>query len=312
MILLVSHAGDDHLAPVTTALARRGATHHVLDLADVPQQVGVTVEVAAGEHRALLEGPSGQLDLTACTAVWWRRPQGFQLDPDLDPDQTPFTYNEVHEAVQGLWGVLDVCWVNPPWDNEWAGYKARQLAVAAEVGLTVPSTCITSDPDRARRFVATQHPAPVVYKSFSATEQHWRETRLLRPQEHDQLDRVRLAPVIFQEYVDDAVDLRITAVGDQLFATAIHAARDAYPVDFRMDLRGAAFEPVSLPDAVADRLRTLLRRLGLRYGAIDVRRRTNGDHVFLEVNPAGQWQFVEQRTGQPITEALASLLATGS
>jgi hypothetical protein len=41
------------------------------------------------------------------------------------------------------------------------------------------------------------------------------------------------------------------------------------------------------------------------------RRRRGGEHVFLEVNPSGQWLGFEERTGQPITRALARLLADG-
>lgn len=311
MILLVSHPEDDHLAPVRRELARLGAEHRELDLADIPRRIGVTVEVDAGAT-ARLRTEAGEVDLSTVTAVWWRRPRGFVLDPDLEPCEHAFTYNEVHEAVQGLWALLDARWVNPPWHNDWATYKARQLALATDLGLAVPRTCITSDPDAARAFVAANQPHPVIYKSFSATEDHWRETRLLRPEEHAHLDSVRFAPVIFQEFIGDAVDLRITAVGDDLFATAIHKAPGSYDVDFRMDMRGARFEPTDLPGDVAERLHALLDALGLRYGAIDVRRRADGTHVFLEVNPAGQWRFVEQRSGQPITAAVAALLARPS
>ena len=51
-----------------------------------------------------------------------------------------------------------------------------------------------------------------------------------------------------------------------------------------------------------------MARLGLIYGAIDLRQTPAGDYVFLEVNPAGQWLFVEQRTGQPISEAISASL----
>ena len=48
---------------------------------------------------------------------------------------------------------------------------------------------------------------------------------------------------------------------------------------------------------------------GLVYGAIDMRLTAEGEYVFLEVNPAGQWLFIEERTGQPITAAVADCLA---
>jgi len=57
------------------------------------------------------------------------------------------------------------------------------------------------------------------------------------------------------------------------------------------------------------RLLALQKRLQLVYGAIDMRRTPDGEYYFLEVNPAGQWHFVEQRTGLPISKAMADLLA---
>jgi hypothetical protein len=60
---------------------------------------------------------------------------------------------------------------------------------------------------------------------------------------------------------------------------------------------------------VEEKLLRLMQRLGLAFGAVDMRRTPDGRHVFLEINPAGQWLFVEDRTGQPITGALCSLMA---
>ena len=51
-----------------------------------------------------------------------------------------------------------------------------------------------------------------------------------------------------------------------------------------------------------------MHALGLVYGAIDMRLTPNGEYVFLEVNPAGQWLFIEQATGQPISAAIAEAL----
>lgn len=51
-----------------------------------------------------------------------------------------------------------------------------------------------------------------------------------------------------------------------------------------------------------------MARLHLQYGAIDMRRTPDDRYVFLEINPAGQWLFVEQATEQPIAATLARLL----
>jgi glutathione synthase/RimK-type ligase-like ATP-grasp enzyme len=147
-----------------------------------------------------------------------------------------------------------------------------------------------------------------VYKTFLASEENWRETRVLRQAELALLDSVRLAPVIFQEFVPALCDLRVTALGDRLFATAITPPPGAYAADYRMDLDGARFAPTDLPAATEGALRALMRELGLLFGAIDLRLTPEGRYVFLEINPAGEWRFIEERSGQPLTAAMGDLL----
>ena len=129
--------------------------------------------------------------------------------------------------------------------------------------------------------------------------------------EYGLLDRVAVAPVIFQEFVPAEVDLRVTVIGERLIAAAIHSQELPYPLDFRLFLDrdpGVRMEPTERPAEVEQGLLRLLKSAGLRYGAVDLRRTPGGRHVFLEVNPSGQWRFVEDMTGQPITSAMARLL----
>jgi glutathione synthase/RimK-type ligase-like ATP-grasp enzyme len=225
-----------------------------------------------------------------------------------DPQVNLFTANEWSEATNGLWQLLDARWMNNPTADDAASRKARQLRVAAEVGLQVPRTLITSDPERARGFIEHIAPARAIYKTFSCTHAIWRETRLLGPDEMTHLDAVRVAPVIFQEFIPAECDLRITAVGGTLFAAAIRSVADGL-IDFRMSVGDAALSVEQLPRQLTDRLRKLLQRLGLVYGAIDVRRTPDGQYYFFEVNTAGEFLFIEERTGQPIARALADWLA---
>lgn len=117
-----------------------------------------------------------------------------------------------------------------------------------------------------------------------------------------------VAPVIFQEYIPVEADLRITVIDDQIFAGAIYTGSTSYEVDFRMAMGEAEMAAFDVPKPLVRQLVDYVRRLRLTYGAIDMRLTPNGDYVFLEINPSGQWLFVEQRTGLPITDALAGLL----
>ena len=147
----------------------------------------------------------------------------------------------------------------------------------------------------------------MVYKQFQALPQAWRETRLLRTEDLTQLESVRYAPLIFQEYIDSELELRVTVVGERLFAAAWNLKKCSYPYDVRMDAGTPCTKHV-LDSDTAKALLRLVRCLGLIYAAIDVRLTREGEPVFLEVNPAGQFLYIEQLTGMPISDAVAAEL----
>ena len=103
------------------------------------------------------------------------------------------------------------------------------------------------------------------------------------------------------------LDLRVIVVEDEVFAAAIRSQPE-YQTDYRLGIGSAKFSPYELPDEVAAALLALHRRLGLVYGASDFRVTPDGDHVFLEVNPAGEYLFASERTGQPVPQAIADCL----
>jgi glutathione synthase/RimK-type ligase-like ATP-grasp enzyme len=311
MILIESHEEDDHLAPVRSELEQRGHEVVVLDSGRYPVETSISVEYGEDARPALALRVGGvEHDLADCRAAWWRRSREFAFaDALTDPDARMFAYTEATEGLQGLRALLKVSWVNDPVRDGRAVHKPLQLREAARSGLSIPRTLMTNDPARARAFVEDRRGGRVVYKSFLAHEGAWRETRVLRPGETDRLDLVQVAPVIFQEYVDGEVDLRVTVVGDDVFAARIHSASTDYPADYRMALETVPMEPYRLPPDVQRGVVRLMRRLGLVYGAIDFRVRPDGEHVFFEINPSGQWLFIEDRTGLPITRAFAGVLA---
>ncbi len=311
MIGIVSHTDDLHTREVVTRLRSAGASYRVLDTARVPSRATLTTrQESGGAWAGTWADDDGTCDLRELRSMWWRRPQPFVLHEGIaNFEDRAFALGECAAMVAGIWRCVDAQWVNDPDRDEAAGRKMDQLRLAAGLGLRVPATCMTNDPDAAREFVDARDGA-VVYKSFSATPSTWRETRPVRDAELGLMDSVRLAPVIFQELVAGGRDVRVTVVGDEVFAAEIRADQSAYEFDFRIDTMHAPISEFRLPTDVEEGLLALLGVLGLRYGAADFRVAPDGELVFLEVNPAGQWLFVEIATGQPITAALAALLAT--
>jgi glutathione synthase/RimK-type ligase-like ATP-grasp enzyme len=244
-------------------------------------------------------------------AAWWRRPAEPAAPEGAGPDARLLWEDEWRCALRGLRHVLPGRWVNDPVRDESARLKVVQLEAARALGLDVPRTLVTNDLAEARRFLAGCRGGAVL-KSLASTVQGGK-TRGVTARSDWLPARLAGGPAILQERIP-GLDLRVTVVGRQVFSVAADAEAAGCPDDVRIDWwRAAALaRPVAPSAALARRLLALVRRLGLAYGAIDLRRRRDGRWAFLEVNPSGQWLHAEVATGQPITRAVVDLLAGGA
>ena len=310
MILIISEPQDVHAQAVMRALAAQGERNvRLLDFTDFPQRLTTTMAIGGGvPSEYALTFSDRRVPMREVKSVWWRRPQAFGLPQGLDPVARHFAMTEAATAFQGMWQASDCLWVNDIQRDAAAAHKPWQLELAQSLGLSIPETLITNEPEDARAFWQT-HPGEVIYKPFIQSWHSWRETRILRKEEEALAPLVRLAPVIFQRYVPGHADLRVTVIGEEVFPAAAALADGEYPVDVR--LNKVPYKPHRLPPEVTERLLVMMRRLGLEYGAIDLRLTPDGEYVFFEVNPAGQFLYIEMATGQPIAAALASRLAQG-
>lgn len=59
-----------------------------------------------------------------------------------------------------------------------------------------------------------------------------------------------------------------------------------------------------LDGSVKEKLLSLMKRLDLNYGAVDMIITPTGDHIFLELNPTGEFQWIEDFTGLKISDAI--------
>ncbi len=316
MIVIFSSPEDIHATTVRKLLDARGAENCILNLAEFPlaMDIGLSFASRGAANLALRLKDGGRLDFGAVKSVWWRRPQGFGFPQALaDPVHRAFAQQESDFAFKGMYLASGAYWINDVTRDALASHKVWQLKVAGELGLDIPRTLITNSPEDVRRFRAearAEEGGEVVYKAFLASPMAWRETRILRDADMAQIDSVRLAPVIFQNYVPAVRDVRVTVVGRTLFAAAAETEKAEYAADVRMN-PGIGWAEAKLPAAVQKGIRAMMDRFGLEYGAFDFRVTPEGRHVFLEVNPAGQFLFIQNATGMKIAEAMAERLIAG-
>jgi len=306
VILLIGFESDMHVQEVRSHLS---AEPLVFDTAEFPASTRLDASFSRDSESLRISLKNGQtLDLDDVGAVWYRRINPLGLDPVItDSTARLFAWSEANEALLGVWYSLDCFWMNAPTSDEVALRKIRQLQVARRIGLSIPETLITNDPQAAADFINRHEPGSVVRKAFRNIQEAPRETMVVRKQDLELIDSVRYTPVIFQRFIPARVDLRVTIVDGDIFAAAIES-EPQYEADYRTGLGSAKVLPYELPASVADQLIELMTAFNLHYGAIDLRVTPEGEYVFFEVNPAGEYMFISRRTGQPISAAVAAAL----
>ncbi|WP_194837982.1 hypothetical protein [Nocardia sp. XZ_19_369] len=305
-VLVVSESDDLH----ATAMAATLREHHALsaihlDLRDFPRESGSFRLDRLGTARSL----SHLIGLDDVRSVWWRRPHPCQVPGGVRATDDEFRQAECDSFIQGMLWSIPANWINDPGADRTAARKIVQLETALRAGFAVPETLITNDPDEARSF-AESRPGPVIYKRTGTSRAEFAETRIITEADYGRLAGIRAAPTTFQDYIDAECDLRVVWVDGVEWTVRIDSQAGVGRVDSRLDT-SVDFVPEHLPASVSKSLATLMGALGLSFGVLDIRLGLDGEYYFLEVNPQGQFAYLEIKTGLPIFRSLANLLVDG-
>ena len=301
MIAIVDHSRDVHVRVVKDHLEKKGVRVFVCD----PHELGAGADLSfwpqAPERTEWRRRDGTVMRMGDVRAVWFRPKVSPGIPIDVtDLEDRQFIEGEWSALIRGAFLAFGVPQINP-FRAMVEATKLYQLRLARAVGLAVPETLITSSARRARAFVAG--PGDVVHKVIAAPDDRLLATKQWETADADAWHALELCPSIFQRRIDGTRELRITAVGERLFAAEFSPAC----VDGRLDA-AAPHVAHELPLSVARGLLSLLERLSLAYAAIDMRIDARGEYQFLEANPAGQFLWIEIATGMPISAAVADLL----
>jgi glutathione synthase/RimK-type ligase-like ATP-grasp enzyme len=318
MILIVTNTQDLTADFVVRELRRRGSGFARLNTDEFPRFAQGVARFGGGQRHARLRWTNREraLDWDSVSAVWYRRPIAPVVEAEVShAGARKFAADESYEFLRGLWYSMECFWMSHPDAIRRAEHKIVQLTVAQQVGLDVPSTVVTNNPDEVlalRNSCERGIVAKPLYLGFIEEGDHGKfvYTTLLTEEHVTDREAIQLAPAIYQEYVPKVADVRVTVVGSQVFATRITA--EGLPPEIP-DWRFAPPQKLlharhDLPPAEAHMCVQLVRDLHLEFGAIDFALRADGRHVFLEVNPNGQWAWLEQETGDRISAAIADRL----
>ncbi|MBO0841348.1 MAG: hypothetical protein J2O49_11075 [Sciscionella sp.] len=310
-IVVITAEGDLHVPPVAERLPA-GVELTAIDTAQVFDGQSLSYRYRPGDGTRVYHRDR---ELADVIGVWYRKPLV------LGADSMPVADDYKQYALSG-WEAFcrclpsqfpDAVWVSDYHAIERGRCKAGQLRLADAVGFDVPTTLITSSPDAAREFVDAHGVCvvkPLAVRSPAGKVVY--TTRIRRGQELNFAGLV-VDPLIFQVCVDPVRELRVTVVGERVFTAEVSGGDAEFEVDvrdWRADAGRGRFRAreTRLPADLEHRCVQYLKLSGLNFGAFDFIVDADGVHWFLECNPNGQWLFVQDATGMPISTAMAELL----
>ncbi|MGB8274289.1 MAG: hypothetical protein WCF16_03355 [Alphaproteobacteria bacterium] len=199
--------------------------------------------------------------------------------------------------------------MNFPGATYLAESKPYQLYIATRCGFQVPATLATNDAGRIR----DAFPNAVVIKSVDTVLVREGDDCLftyttVSPSNELHDNAVAAVPLLAQRALQDKTDLRVTVVGEEVFAVRILSKGSGIAGDWRLvPKHDLDYQDTPLNHDMIGRCRLLTRRLGLTFAAIDLIETSDGT-FFIEVNPTGEWGWLST-AARPIDSAIASWLA---
>jgi glutathione synthase/RimK-type ligase-like ATP-grasp enzyme len=306
--LLVTETGDLSADLLVLRLRECGIPFARFNQDQFPDGVEITWDIDRGNGEICFLGR--RIEFADITAAWFRRPAAPTITGTTAP---AFVEREAVGFLESLWEATSWLWINRPSAVRYAEHKPLQLIAARQAGLMVPATLITNSPRRAREFVRPRSAIAKAVVGGRVTEEgtdYAVFTNALTIDDLSSETAVRSSPTTFQQRVPVGADLRVTIVGRRLFAVKIFVAdRQPHEVDWRAaEPKRLSYERCDLPGEIAASCLELMRGLSLNFGALDFIVGPEGEHVFLEINPSGQWGWIERQVDVPITDAIIDLL----
>lgn len=321
-VLIITHSQDNESIPlVIQAIENQGGKAFRFDTDRFPIDVQLDIYYGKGEQ-LVLTSDDQKLDLSEVSAVWYRRIEvGKRIPKMTNPQIREASIGESYTTIQGMISSIKGFHLDSVPNIRRAENKQLQLQVAREIGLDTPRTLTTNNPEAVKRFAqeCEQGMITKMLSSFAIYDEQGRDsvvfTNPVKPEDLNDLNGLRFCPMTFQENIPKALELRTTIVGKRVFTAAVDSqSREKARYDWRQE--GIAFmkswQPYTLPQDVEDKLLKLMAHFHLNYGAIDIIVTPDDRYVFLEVNPCGEFFWLELCPGLPISHAIAERLLTES
>ena len=305
MILIVSVRGDLHARAIQHAVVDSGyADVHLLECDRISGRETLSWRSAPEATATVLTADDQRISVEDLDVIWWRR-----VNADQEAAEHAGTDHERalvnHDCRGALSGMLATEfhgeWISHPTATSRAADKIFQLAVAARAGFRIPRTLVSQSREEVLAFA--REVGRIIVKPVVGAPGPLMFTQYLDDTSTIADASFTTSPAIYQEYIEGERHVRLNCFGSDLQAALIETSA----LDWRPDLN-VPISPWGVPADLRARVAEVLDRLDLRMGIIDLKLTPEGEPVWLEVNPQGQFLFLEPLLGMPLAERFAEFL----
>ncbi|MCG6135470.1 MAG: MvdD family ATP-grasp ribosomal peptide maturase [Nostoc sp. LLA-1] len=320
-VLIVTFSKDNDSIPlVIKEIEANKEKAFRFDTDKYPTEVKLDIYSGDTEQVIITDGEQ-KLDLSEVSSVWYRRMRyGQKIPNSMDKQYRDASINECRATLRGMIASLQGFHLDKMFNVDRANNKQLQLQAAREIGLLTPRTLTSNNLETVKQFAqeCQQGIVTKMLSSFAIYDVQGREnvvfTTPVTNDDLENLEGLHFCPMTFQENVPKALELRTTIVGHRIFTAAVDSqilAGSTY--DWRLE--GMAllknWQPYNLPEDMEKKLLKLMNYFGLNYGAIDIIVTPDNRYIFLEINPVGEFFWLEKYSpNYPISQAIAEVLVT--
>ncbi len=315
MIIVISYPADKHAAEVISKLEKLHQDSLLLDISEIGNEWHTNVdEHGKGTLSVIVGRMVSKIHFDEINSLWLRRKTSLD-DKIQGSTQKSYIERERGAFVEGLALILNNKFrLNSPQNSLLACRKTYQLTVAKSVGFLVPKTYFGNNPIEALEFISGMGEYTLVKpidSGFIPKGEVGNNQPLViyaKKIKSDLLassaNRLAICPAILQECINKVSDIRITVVKNKVFAAKIRC-KHGDEIDSRHWKNNGMWEIFGVPNSTRSKIMSLMNALNLEFGCIDMVEDFAGNLYFLEINPGGQWLFMERAVGHPISNEIA-------
>lgn len=317
-ILIITNKDDITVDFIIKELQERGIPYYRLNTEDIPNKISIKLNLNSNIFELTDKVKGININLLDFNSIYYRRPlfNDFSYIEGINIQELNYLKSELVFIFEGLYKVLrKKYWLNNVYSIREAENKIYQLQLAQEVGFKIPLSVISNQSERVNEVRADCEDDCIIKPIKSGNMKDISSPKVVfttKLKGDQDLERIESFPVFIQDNIRKQFDLRIIVIGNEIFAAQIHSQNNKdSEVDWRRGQQILEHRNHELPVEVGKMCIELTRKLSLNYSAIDMILDEHGDYIFLEINPNGQWAWLEKRLGFPLSKKIVDLLIEG-